>query len=321
MKRVALFPGQGAQCIGMGVACARSHAPSRRLFEEASEILQYDLLRLLEEGPSDKINKTGVAQPALLTTSLAVYTKWRDTAEEPVQFDACAGLSLGEYSALCFAGVLSFKDAVALTAQRGSLMQKAAEEHPGDMFAILGLGKEDTERLCAAAAAAAAATAAESKCVDGSRPGGSGSAAHCGVANYLCKGNYAVSVSRAAAQALQEAATAAKAKRCIKLQVDGAFHSPLMAPAAEGLATAIESVPFNKPRIPIVLNVDAQIHTDPSVIKRKLLQQLTSPTQWQQSMEHLGELGVEESVEFGPGAVLTKLMNKINPTVRTLHVE
>ncbi|OEH79855.1 malonyl- acyl- carrier protein transacylase [Cyclospora cayetanensis] len=261
----------------MGVACARSHAPSRRLFEEASEILQYDLLRLLEEGPSDKINKTGVAQPALLTTSLAVYTKWRDTAEEPVQFDACAGLSLGEYSALCFAGVLSFKDAVALTAQRGSLMQKAAEEHPGDMFAIL--------------------------------------------ANYLCKGNYAVSVSRAAAQALQEAATAAKAKRCIKLQVDGAFHSPLMAPAAEGLATAIESVPFNKPRIPIVLNVDAQIHTDPSVIKRKLLQQLTSPTQWQQSMEHLGELGVEESVEFGPGAVLTKLMNKINPTVRTLHVE
>lgn len=301
-KRAALFPGQGAQCLGMGVAAAKTHPPSMRLFNEASEILGLDLLSLCENGPIETLNKTDMAQPALLTASLAAYTKWRDTEKEAMDFDVCGGLSLGEFSALCFAGVLSFKDAVSLTAKRGALMQAAAEANPGEMYAVLGLGKEETERLCAEVAQA--------------DPTG-----YCGVANYLCKGNYAVSVSRSGVEILQKRASAAKAKRCVKLATAGAFHSPLMKPAADGLQKALESVEFHEPRIPIILNVDAQIHTKPQIIKEKLLLQLSNPTQWQQSMETLGSLGLQEAIEFGPGAVLTKLMNKINPSVTATKVE
>ncbi|KAL8426780.1 hypothetical protein Efla_003374 [Eimeria flavescens] len=258
IRRAALFPGQGAQCLGMGVEAARSHGPSMALFERAS----------------------AAALP----------------------FDVCCGLSLGEFTALCFSGVLEFEDAVALTARRGALMQAAAEETPGCMFAVLGLSKEETERVCAN--------------VISSSPG-----AHCGVANYLCSGNYAVSVSAAAAKQLEAAAAASKARRCVKLQVAGAFHSPLMAAAAEGLAAALETAQFQTPQIPVLLNVDAQIHTDPQIIKQKLLQQLTSPTQWQASMERLVAAGLTEAFEFGPGGVLSGILKKIEPRVKLNKVE
>nr|ADE87821.1 malonyl-CoA:acyl carrier protein transacylase [Eimeria tenella] len=310
MKRVALFSGQGAQCIGMGVECARRDAAARLLFEEASSILNFDLFNLLLKGPQEKLNETQIAQPALLTASVALFTSWKRAHN--VEIDCCAGLSLGEYSALCCSGVLSFAAAVELTAKRGALMQQAAAANPGEMYAILGLSQQQTEAVCAAAAAAARSSSSSSS---------SGEDVYCGVANYLCPGNYAVSVSRSAAAALQQAAAAAAAKRCVRLQVSGAFHSPLMAPAAAGLAAAIAAADFQTPQTPVLLNVDAQIHTNPQAIKQKLIQQLTSPTQWQQSMELLGRLGMEESFEFGPGGILSKLNSKINPHVRTVRVE
>ncbi|KAL8448058.1 hypothetical protein Emed_004057 [Eimeria media] len=258
LRRAAMFPGQGAQCLGMGIESARAHPPSMSLFQKASDIL--------------------------------------------VPFDVCCGLSLGEFTALCFSGVLSFEDAVSLTAKRGALMQAAAEETPGCMFAVLGLSQEETEKLCGNVSSADPSI-------------------YCGVANYLCKGNYAVSVSAAAAAQLQAAAAAAKAKRCVQLQVAGAFHSPLMKSAAEGLAKALESTPFSKPTVPVILNVDAQIHTDPNIIKQKLLQQLTSPTRWQGSMERLVSQGLTEGFEFGPGGVLTGIMKKVSPNVKMTRVD
>ncbi|KAL8433948.1 hypothetical protein ACSSS7_003471 [Eimeria intestinalis] len=278
LRRAAMFPGQGAQCLGMGIASARAHPPSMALFRRASEILNEDLLKLCEEGPLSQLNKTNKAQPALLTASMAAYTRWKDTSDEAsTPFDVCCGLSLGEFSALCFSGVLSFDDAVSLTAKRGALMQAAAEETPGCMFAVLGLNQEETEGLCGT--------------VSSSDP-----TVYCGIANYLCKGNYAVSVSAAAAAQLQAAAAAAKAKRCVQLQVAGAFHSPLMKSAAEGLAKALETTTFSKP-------------------------QLTSPTQWQGSMEHLVSRGLTEAFEFGPGGVLTGIMKKMGPSVKMTRVE
>ncbi|CDJ39243.1 Malonyl-CoA:acyl carrier protein transacylase [Eimeria tenella] len=285
----------------MGVECARRDAAARLLFEEASSILNFDLFNLLLKGPQEKLNETQIAQPALLTASVALFTSWKRAHN--VEIDCCAGLSLGEYSALCCSGVLSFAAAVELTAKRGALMQQAAAANPGEMYAILGLSQQQTEAVCAAAAAAARSSSR--------KEGG----VYCGVANYLCPGNYAVSVSRSAAAALQQAAAAAAAKRCVRLQVSGAFHSPLMAPAAAGLAAAIAAADFQTPQTPVLLNVDAQIHTNPQVIKQKLIQQ------WQQSMELLGRLGMEESFEFGPGGILSKLNSKINPHVRTVRVE
>ncbi|KAL8453993.1 hypothetical protein Emag_001565 [Eimeria magna] len=302
IRRAAMFPGQGAQCLGMGIESARAHPASMALFRKASEILGEDIFKLCEEGPLEELNKTNKAQPALLTASMAAYTRWKDTSDEAsTPFDVCCGLSLGEFTALCFSGVLSFEDAVSLTAKRGALMQAAAEETPGCMFAVLGLSQEETERLCERVAL--------------TNPSN-----YCGVANYLCRGNYAVSVSAAAAAQLQAAAAAAKAKRCVQLQVAGAFHSPLMKSASEGLDQALAATPFSKPRVPVILNVDAQIHTDPNTIKQKLLQQLTSPTRWQGSMDRLVSLGLTEAFEFGPGGVLTGILKKINPTVKMTRV-
>ncbi|KAL8274370.1 hypothetical protein Esti_001692 [Eimeria stiedai] len=287
----------------MGIKSARSHTPSMHLFRRASEILNEDLFKLCVEGPLEQLNKTNKAQPALLTASMAAYARWKDTSDEAsTPFDVCCGLSLGEFTALCFSGVLSFEDAVSLTAKRGALMQAAAEETPGRMFAVLGLTQEETEGLCGNVSA-----------IDPS--------IYCGVANYLCRGNYAVSVSAAAAAQLQAAAAAAKAKRCVPLQVAGAFHSPLMKSAAEGLAKALETTNFSKPQVPVMLNVDAQIHTDPNTIKQKILQQLTSPTRWQGSMEHLVSRGLTEAFEFGPGGVLTGIMKKVGPSVNMTRVE
>lgn len=188
---------------------------------------------------------------------------------QEIPFDVCGGLSLGEYTALCFSGVLEFRDAVKLTAARGALMQAAAEGAPGCMYAVLGLGQQQTEAVCAEVAAAAGAGAAGDKKDD--------KGWCCVVANYLSDGNYSVSVSEEAADTLQTLARKAGAKKCVKLQVAGAFHSPLMRPAEEGLKETINSVSFCKPNIPVIFNCDAQIHTDPNVIKQKIITQASKP--------------------------------------------
>lgn len=266
------------------------------LFARGSAILGYDLLDVCRSGPAERLNTTAVSQPAILVTSLAALEVLRD--RDPIPLEAArltAGLSLGEYTALVFAGALAFEDAVRVVAERGRAMQDCAAASPSGMVAVLGLERDAVNALC-----------------DTCRGGGV-----LQVANVLCPGNIVVSGSLEACRRIEEAATAAGAMKCVRLEVAGAFHTPLMQPAVEQLSAALATARFHVPRIPVVSNVDALPHTDPDEIRGLLARQVVGVVEWQASVAYILSTGVRSVWEIGPGRVLRGLMKRIDRSVAT----
>ncbi|RLS76872.1 MAG: acyltransferase domain-containing protein [Planctomycetota bacterium] len=267
---------------------------ARRLFDQAAAVLGYDLLNACRNGPAERLNTTAVSQPGILVTSLAALEVLRSREGHPL--DAArvtAGLSLGEYTALVFAGAIGFEDAVRLVDVRGRAMQECAEQRPGAMLAVLGLERDRLAALCD-----------ECRGDDVLE-----------VANVLCPGNIVASGSAAACGRLAAAAGAAGAIKCVPLDVAGAFHTALMQPAVERLAAALAAAEFRVPRIPVVSNVDAQPHTDPAEIKALLARQVVGVVEWNASMAYILSTGVRSIWEIGPGRVLRGLMKRIDRSV------
>jgi [acyl-carrier-protein] S-malonyltransferase len=294
-----LFPGQGAQAVGMAGDWVDQSPAAAQLFARGSEILGYDLLDVCRSGPAERLNTTAISQPAILVTSLAALELLR--ARDPGLLEAApltAGLSLGEYTALVFAGALGFDDAVRIVAERGRAMQDCAEASPGGMVAVLGLEREAVAALC-----------------DACRGNGI-----LQVANVLCPGNIVVSGSLDACGRLEAEAAAAGAMKCVRLEVAGAFHTPLMQPAVERLTAALAAAKLEPPRIPVVSNVDARPHTDPDEIRSLLARQVVGVVEWQASVAYILSTGVRSVWEIGPGRVLRGLMKRIDRSVATSGV-
>ncbi|MBT7257168.1 MAG: ACP S-malonyltransferase [Planctomycetaceae bacterium] len=293
MSNIAfLFPGQGAQTVGMAQELVEQLPSAAALFTQASEILGYDLAQLCAQGPAEKLNTTDHSQPALFVASLAALESLK--ASDPQTVDACtatAGLSLGEYTALVFAGVMSFEDGLRVVQQRGSAMQAAAQQADSTMVSLLRLSTEDVQQL-----------------IDSCREDGE----VLQIANYLCPGNIVVSGSRTACERIQVAAVEAGAMKPIPLAVAGAFHTEVMQAAVEPLRQVLENIPLNAPRIPVISNVDASVHSDPEIIRQHLVQQVVSPVRWEECMGTLLNQGVEQFYEIGPGRVLRGLLRRIN---------
>lgn len=294
---VALFPGQGSQKPGMGKDLAEGSAAARSIFERADAALGEALSTLCFEGPADTLTLTHNAQPALLTHGAAVWAAVADVVAPHLV--ATAGHSLGEFTAWHAAGALSLEDAVQLVRRRGELMYATGVERPGAMAAILGDPSEPIDQVCARAS---------------NDPEGGLVVA----ANYNSPGQVVISGEVAGVRKAIEMLKAAGAKRAVELPVSGAFHSPLMAPASAGLAAALSAVTFATPRIPVCVNVSAEMVTDPSRGRALLVEQLTSPVRWTQVVAALAERFPDALfVEMGPGAVLTGLVKKIAPGVAT----
>lgn len=283
MKKAYVFPGQGSQFSGMGKELYDSSATARRLFDEADSILGFEISRIMFEGSEEELKQTKVTQPAVFIHSVAAASVLIEKEGEP---DMVAGHSLGEFSALAASGALSFESALRLVYARALAMQRACEESPSTMAAILALTDEKVEEVCSNIQGVVAA-------------------------NYNCPGQVVISGTKEAISEACAALKAAGAKRALPLAVGGGFHSPCMASAREELKAAIEATEFHSPRCPIYQNVDAKPHTDPIEIKDNLIAQLTSPVRWTQSVRAMLDDGAEEFVECGPGSVLSGLIGKI----------
>lgn len=285
-----LFPGQGAQTVGMAKDVCDKSPAGRKLFDEAKDILGYDLYDLCVNGPAEKLNTTAVSQPAIYVASLAALELLRATTPElEAEVVAAAGLSLGEYTALVYAGVLSFADGLRLVQKRGQAMQESADATPSGMISVLGLSQEKVEELCAKARQAGTIE----------------------VANLLCPNNIVVSGATAACAEVEKLAPEMGAMKTIKLAVAGAFHTALMRPADEKLAAALSACQLAKARVPVWSNVDASPHTEPDEIRGLLVKQVLQPVLWEKTMRALLAAGVTTFVEIGPGRVLAGLMKRI----------
>ena len=290
-KAAFLFPGQGAQSVGMGATVCAKIPAARALFDRAAAVLGYDLFKLCTEGPESDLHSTVHSQPALFVSSLAALEQIKQDAPELVSTcTAAAGLSLGEYTALVFAGVMEFEAGLRVVQERGRAMQAAADATSSGMVSVLGLEREQVEKL-----------------VDEAR-----SDQVLEVANLLCPGNIVCSGETAACERLVSLATAAGAMKLIPLPVAGAFHTSLMQPAVERLRKALADVPMQKPRIPVVSNVDARPHDDPNEIRELLIKQVCSQVRWEDSMRYLLEtVGITHFYEIGAGRVLAGLLKRI----------
>lgn len=284
-----VFPGQGAQFSGMGKDLYEFNTKAKERFELANEILGFDIASIMFEGSEEELKQTKVTQPAIFLHS----TILAEALGNGFLPDAVAGHSLGEFSALVASNCLTFEDGLKLVSTRATAMQKACELEPSTMAAILGLGDSIVEEIC---------HEIEGVVVP---------------ANYNCPGQLVISGSIPAVEEACTKLTAAGAKRALILQVGGAFHSPLMEPAREELAKAIETTIFNVPICPIYQNVNALAVVEPSEIKKNLLAQLTAPVRWTQTMEAMEKAGLTEVIEVGPGKVLQGLFKKINREVLT----
>ncbi len=287
-----VFPGQGAQAPGMGQDVFDEYDAARAIFKAADERLGFAISELCFEGPEDKLKETAIAQPAIVAASLAYLAAIRDIEVLP-QPDFVAGHSLGEYTALAAAGALEPADAIQLAALRGRLMQLASQQSPGAMAAVLGLDE-----------ASLAAITAETGVY---------------IANYNSPGQIVISGDKDNMAKAAEA-IAAKGARVVPLAVSGAFHTPLMAPAAEGLARVVERLTFKDAAIPIIANTSGQPITAAADIRAELLKQLTTSVYWQKSVEYMIGAGVTTFVEIGPGKVLSGLIRRINRDVKTINI-
>ena len=291
MKVAFAFPGQGSQDVGMGKAFAEAYPEARAVYDQAADALGFDVARVCFEGPIEELTETEVQQPALVTTSLACLRALETTG---IRADVVVGHSVGEYSALAAAGVVSDRDAVALVGARGKATAAAARERPGAMAAVLGLEDAQVEALCA-------------------------EVGNVWPANYNCPGQLVVSGEPGAVDRLLEAAAEAGARRTVKLRVGGAFHSPLVAGGAERLRPAVEAVAMRDPAPPFMSTVTAAL--EPAArIPAILLEQLTAPVRSTHAVAALVREGVEVVVEVGPGQVLAGLVRRCDRSLRTLSV-
>ena len=283
-----VFPGQGSQFPGMGKDLYETNSEAKAMFDKANEILGFDIADIMFNGTDEDLKQTKVTQPAVFLYSV-VLTKSMGEEFKP---EMTAGHSLGEFSALVAAGALSFEEGLKLVAARASAMQKACEMTPSTMAAVLNLSDERVEEICAEVKEGIVVAA-----------------------NYNCPGQVVISGEEAAIDAACQKLLEAGAKRALKLKVGGAFHSPLMEPAREELAAAIEKAEFMTPKCPIYQNVTAQAETNPDIIKENLVAQLTAPVRWTQSVMNMINDGATSFTEVGPGSVLQGLVKKINNSV------
>ncbi|MDD3789564.1 MAG: ACP S-malonyltransferase [Petrimonas sp.] len=287
MKKAYVFPGQGAQFVGMGKELYDTSEKAHDLFEKANDILGFRITDEMFYGADEGLRQTKVTQPAIFIHSVVLAK----TLGENVKPDMTAGHSLGEFSALVAAGALSFEDGLKLVYKRALAMQRACDLHPSTMAAILALPDEKVEEICAAIDEVVVP------------------------ANYNCPGQVVISGSMKGIEIACEKMKEAGAKRALPLKVGGAFHSPLMEPAREELAKAIENTLFHQPICPIYQNVSTIGETNPDTIKKNMIAQLTSPVKWTQSVQNMIKDGATEFVELGPGSVLQGLITKIDPRV------
>ena len=290
-----LFPGQGAQRVGMGRDVADVSAAAAEVFAQANEFLGFDLRELCFSGPAERLEATDIQQPAIFVTSVALWRAWQEAGPRDVA--VTAGLSLGEYTALHVAGSLSFDDALRLLKVRGQAMQEAARAVDSTMVSVMGLTESDVAAVCGEAAGDEVLT----------------------TANFNCPQQVVISGHRSACERAA-GLIEQRGGRATPLKVAGAFHSPLMQPAADRLRVALAEVEFKTPTVRVLANVDAEDHTDPDRIRTRLEQQVTQPVLWQRSMERLIADGVEAFYEIGPGRVLTGLMRRIDRKKKVVNV-
>lgn len=285
-----MFPGQGAQFVGMGRSVVERCPAAQRLFDQARNVLGFDLAELCFQGPAERLDSTVISQPALFVCSLAAVELLRQ--DSPDVIDQCqfaAGLSLGEYTALVFAGAMSFEDGLRVVKTRGEAMQAAADANPSGMVSALLLDRDQVTRVCQQA----------------------NLAGRMWIANYLCPGNTVLSGDKpACAQAVTFIEQAGG--KPVPLSVAGAFHTPLMESACERLSAELLQVTLQPPRIPVVSNVDAQPHADPDEIRQLLVRQVVNPVQWEDSVRYLIAQGADKFYEVGPGKVLKGLLRRID---------
>lgn len=299
MSKVAwLFPGQGAQVVGMGQDVVEASSAAREIFAEADRILDIPVSSLCFDGPEESLAATDVQQPAIFTVSAALLAAMREAHSDLPSPDFAAGLSLGEYTALYAAGAFDFETALKLLRLRGQLMQQASEENPGSMVAVIGLDDAQVEDLVSQAAQGQVL----------------------GCANYNCPGQVVVSGEVAACDRLVELAVQAGARAAEKLTVAGAFHSPLMSSAAEKLRVALDEARISEPGIPVIANVDMEFHGGADAIRDRLCRQLCSSTYWCQSMQKLIAADMSRGVEIGPKKTLSSMMRRIDRTVKVQSV-
>ena len=303
MKTAFLFPGQGAQTVGMGADIAHSFHAAAQIYQKANEIVGFELSRICFEGPAEKLNTTTISQPAIFVTSAALLEVFKTTPEtKKITPNVTAGLSLGEYTALYAAGVISFEDALVLVQKRGQAMQAAADVHEGAMVSIIGLDEEKVQQLCSEA--------------------GRGELLQ--PVNFNCPGQIVVSGTKAACQRAAELAEKYGAIKAVPLQVAGAFHTEMMSNAAEALSQALKNANIPEPSdisyIKTIANIDAEYYTTAEKIRQGLTKQLTCPILWQKCMERLLADDVDKFYEIGTGRVLTSLMKRINRKTKVTNI-
>ena len=293
MAICCVFAGQGAQVPGMGKDFAEADAAAMALFDTANEVLGFDLKKVCFEGPAEELTKSNICQPAIFVTSYAAYQALQK--KRPTAFDCAAGLSLGEWGALCAAGVLDFASTLKVLEARGRFMQEACEATPSGMIAIVGASPEQLKTLC-------------------EKTG-------CTVANINSAAQQVLSGSKEAIAAAAAVAKELGIKRAIPLATAGGFHSPFMAPAREKLAPVLDTIVFHAPKFPVLSNVTGKPHaSDPAAIKALMLEQVTGTTNWAADVAAAKEMGCTTFVEFGPGKVLSGLVKKIDASLTTANV-
>ena len=293
MSDCCIFAGQGAQVPGMGRDFAEADAEAMALFDKANAVLGFDLKKICFEGPAEELTKSNVCQPAIFVTSYAAYCAFQK--KRPTTFACAAGLSLGEWGALCAAGVLDFDATLTVLEARGRFMQEACAATPSGMIAIVGASADQLKALC-------------------ERTG-------CTVANVNSAAQQVLSGSKDAIAAAAEVAKELGVKRAIPLATAGAFHSPFMAPAREKLAPVLDTVAWSAPQFPVLSNVTGKPHSsDPGAIRELMLEQVTQTTNWAADVESAKALGCTRFVEFGPGKVLSGLIKKIDAALTVTNV-
>lgn len=296
-KSAVIFPGQGSQSVGMGSDLVKASPAAKDVFERAKDLLGFDLAKVCFEGPADRLEQTDIQQPAIFTVSVALWEAYLEAGGSARAFAFTGGLSLGEYTALYVAGSLDFEAGLKLVHKRGDLMQKAAEAAPSGMVSLIGADEEKANAVCD-----------QARGDDVLAP-----------ANFNCPGQVVISGTAAACERAIEAA-GENGCRAVALPVAGAFHSPLMGTAAEGLWPVLQETHFNEPKIPVIANVSGEAHSGVGAIRDSLRKQVTQPVLWQRCIERMIASGVGRFVEVGPGRVLTGMMRKIDRQKTAINV-